>query len=282
MSEDGIAESHSIEAARDGEYDGEGHRVRSYGSFSWAYVTLTALRNAEGELVSFAKGDARLLGATRGRGDAPTGTACHSRRPTAARGGKAGQAHGGDAQATSRPVTIAVLPLENRSNDPSTEYFADGRQIMAAFPSRNRQRHSGPTSCLPRENRRGVEGLVSAEVRVHLRLLLGIGEATRLSIGAGRNDPRRAIEQAEYLLPRIVHGGPSYRVRFARPQARPLHSGCPEIRMASSRAVFISYSRKDGLPFARQLSDDFVPRRPSAVAMKSNSPRAPEKAGRRS
>ena len=26
--------------------------------------------------------------------------------------------------------------------------------------------------------------------------------------------------------------------------------------MTSSRAVFISYSRKDGLPFARQLSDD--------------------------
>jgi PAS domain S-box-containing protein len=54
-SEDGTAESHLTAAARDGEYNGEGHRVRSDGSTFWAYVTLTALRNPEGELVGFAK-----------------------------------------------------------------------------------------------------------------------------------------------------------------------------------------------------------------------------------
>jgi len=54
-SEDGTAESHLQTAAETGEYSGEGHRVRSDGSTLWAYVTLTALRNPEGELVGFTK-----------------------------------------------------------------------------------------------------------------------------------------------------------------------------------------------------------------------------------
>src|SRR5687767_9937732 len=54
-SEDGTAESHLTAAAHSGEYNGEGHRVRSDGSTFWAYVTLTALRNPEGALVGFAK-----------------------------------------------------------------------------------------------------------------------------------------------------------------------------------------------------------------------------------
>ena len=53
--DDGTAESHLMVAAEDGEYNGEGHRVRNDGSTFWAYVTLTALRNPEGELVGFAK-----------------------------------------------------------------------------------------------------------------------------------------------------------------------------------------------------------------------------------
>jgi PAS domain S-box-containing protein len=54
-SEDGTAESHMAAAAGTGEYNGEGHRVRSDGSTFWAYVTLTALHNSEGTLVGFAK-----------------------------------------------------------------------------------------------------------------------------------------------------------------------------------------------------------------------------------
>jgi len=54
-SEDGTAEHHLQIAAERGEYNGEGHRVRSDGSLLWAYVTLTALRNAEGTLVGFSK-----------------------------------------------------------------------------------------------------------------------------------------------------------------------------------------------------------------------------------
>jgi PAS domain S-box-containing protein len=54
-SEDGTAESHLTTAADVGEYTGEGHRIRSDGSTFWAYVTLTALRNHEGELVAFSK-----------------------------------------------------------------------------------------------------------------------------------------------------------------------------------------------------------------------------------
>ena len=54
-SEDGTAEAHLEIAARTGEYNGEGHRVRSDGSTFWAYVTLTALRTPNGKLVGFTK-----------------------------------------------------------------------------------------------------------------------------------------------------------------------------------------------------------------------------------
>ena len=54
-SEDGTAEAHLVMAAETGEYNGEGHRVRSDESTFWAYVTLTALRNPAGQLVGFTK-----------------------------------------------------------------------------------------------------------------------------------------------------------------------------------------------------------------------------------
>jgi PAS domain S-box-containing protein len=53
--EDGTAEEHIAHAAATGEYNGEGHRVRSDGTTFLAYVTLTALRNRKGELVGFTK-----------------------------------------------------------------------------------------------------------------------------------------------------------------------------------------------------------------------------------
>jgi hypothetical protein len=54
-SEDGTAEGHLRDAARLGEYAGEGQRVRRDGSTFWAAVTLTALRDDEGKLFGFAK-----------------------------------------------------------------------------------------------------------------------------------------------------------------------------------------------------------------------------------
>ncbi|HEY0014809.1 MAG TPA: ATP-binding protein [Longimicrobium sp.] len=54
-SEDGTAEEHLLQAARDGEYTGEGHRVRNDNSTFWAGVTLTALRDPEGNLLGYAK-----------------------------------------------------------------------------------------------------------------------------------------------------------------------------------------------------------------------------------
>ena len=53
--EDGTAEAHLEEAARFGEYTGEGQRVRSDGTTFWAGISLTALRDAEGKLLGFAK-----------------------------------------------------------------------------------------------------------------------------------------------------------------------------------------------------------------------------------
>ena len=54
-SEDGSAEAHLQAAAETGEYTGEGYRVRSDESRFWAYVTLTALRNSDGQLVGYTK-----------------------------------------------------------------------------------------------------------------------------------------------------------------------------------------------------------------------------------
>ena len=54
-SQDGTAEEHILEAAQTGEYTGEGQRVRRDGSTFWAGVTLTALRDAQGELFGFCK-----------------------------------------------------------------------------------------------------------------------------------------------------------------------------------------------------------------------------------
>jgi PAS domain S-box-containing protein len=54
-SEDGTAEAHLLDAERLGEYTGEGRRVRRDGSTFWAAVTLTALRDAEGQILGFAK-----------------------------------------------------------------------------------------------------------------------------------------------------------------------------------------------------------------------------------
>jgi PAS domain S-box-containing protein len=53
--EDGTAEGHLRDAARLGEYTGEGRRVRRDGSTFWAGVALTSLRNAKGRLLGFAK-----------------------------------------------------------------------------------------------------------------------------------------------------------------------------------------------------------------------------------
>jgi PAS domain S-box-containing protein len=54
-SEDGGAEEHLRAATETGEYKGEGHRVRGDGSTFWAGITLTALRDADGTLLGFAK-----------------------------------------------------------------------------------------------------------------------------------------------------------------------------------------------------------------------------------
>jgi PAS domain S-box-containing protein len=54
-SDDGTAEGHLRDAARRGEYTGEGRRVRSDGSTFWAGITLTALWDEAGTLLGFAK-----------------------------------------------------------------------------------------------------------------------------------------------------------------------------------------------------------------------------------
>ena len=54
-SDDGTAEDHLRVAAEDGEYTGEGRRVRIDGSTFWGGITLTALRDEAGELLGFAK-----------------------------------------------------------------------------------------------------------------------------------------------------------------------------------------------------------------------------------
>lgn len=54
-SEDGTAEDHLRSAAEEGEYVGEGPRVRGDGTTFWARVTLTALKDSGGALIGFTK-----------------------------------------------------------------------------------------------------------------------------------------------------------------------------------------------------------------------------------
>jgi PAS domain S-box-containing protein len=54
-SDDGTAEAHLAWAATHGEYSGEGQRIRADGGSFWARVTITALRDAGGTLLGFAK-----------------------------------------------------------------------------------------------------------------------------------------------------------------------------------------------------------------------------------
>ena len=61
-SEDGSAEGHLQSVAETGEYIGEGQRVRSDGSTFWGGISLTALRDASGELIGFAKVTRDLTG----------------------------------------------------------------------------------------------------------------------------------------------------------------------------------------------------------------------------
>jgi PAS domain S-box-containing protein len=61
---DGTAEAHLQAAAENGEYTGEGERMRNDGSVFWAGVTLTALRDEDGALIGFTK-VTRDLGAQR-------------------------------------------------------------------------------------------------------------------------------------------------------------------------------------------------------------------------
>jgi PAS domain S-box-containing protein len=82
-SEDGTAEEHLHEAEIQGEYVGEGCRVRRDGSTFWAGVTLTALRDPEGDLIGFAK-TTRDLTARRATEQAvATANAAHSERDRA-------------------------------------------------------------------------------------------------------------------------------------------------------------------------------------------------------
>ena len=54
-SEDGTAEDHLRDAATDGQYVGQGRRMRGDGSMFWAHVTLTALTGDDGVVLGFAK-----------------------------------------------------------------------------------------------------------------------------------------------------------------------------------------------------------------------------------
>jgi PAS domain S-box-containing protein len=81
-SEDGTAEAHLVQAARDGEYVGEGRRVRRDGSTFWAGVTLTALRDGRGQLLGFSKVTRDLT--ARRAADAALGQAAEAERARAA------------------------------------------------------------------------------------------------------------------------------------------------------------------------------------------------------
>jgi PAS domain S-box-containing protein len=89
--EDGTAEEHLRQAEKEGEYIGEGCRVRRDTSTFWAGVTLTALRDPEGNLIGFAKMTRDLTARRAAETALATANAAHSERDIA-------QAHSRQAQ----------------------------------------------------------------------------------------------------------------------------------------------------------------------------------------
>lgn len=81
--EDGTAEEHLAQAEAEGEYDGEGSRMRRDGSTFLAAVTLTALRNPDGDLMGFAKTTRDLTARRAAAAALSTANAAHSAREVA-------------------------------------------------------------------------------------------------------------------------------------------------------------------------------------------------------
>ncbi len=82
-SDDGTAEGHLRDAERDGEYIGEGRRVRRDGSTFWAGITLTALHDPDGQLIGFAKMTRDLTARRATESAVATAGAAHSARDAA-------------------------------------------------------------------------------------------------------------------------------------------------------------------------------------------------------
>jgi len=82
-SEDGTAEEHLDQSEVDGEYNGEGCRMRRDGSTFLASVTLTALRNPDGDLMGFAKTTRDLTARRAAEAALSTANAAHAARDSA-------------------------------------------------------------------------------------------------------------------------------------------------------------------------------------------------------
>lgn len=114
--EDGTAEEHLRQAAESGEYVGEGRRVRRDDSTFWAHVTLTALRDAGGELFGFVK-LTRDMTARRGVDDALAAA-------TSARSDRDRAVTRADAADAARDRAEETAEFEREHADAMREYMA--------------------------------------------------------------------------------------------------------------------------------------------------------------
>jgi PAS domain S-box-containing protein len=184
-SEDGTAEGHLAEAAATGESVSEGHRVRRDGSTFWAHITLTALRDDDGELLGFAKVTRDLT--ARRAADAALLAAAEAERARAA----------AEAVSAAKSQFVATMSHEVRTPINAVLGYSD---LLAS-------EIAGPLSG---EQRRYVERL-----RTSARHLLGLVEDV-LDLSRLEADRDAPIERAAGRLGDVVEAA----LALVEPQAR--------------------------------------------------------------
>jgi PAS domain S-box-containing protein len=176
-SEDGTAEAHLEEARVEGEYTGEGQRIRADGSTFWGGITLTALRAADGTLLGFAK-VTRDLTAARAAEEARIKEAAEARQ-------KAEEAN------RVKSEFLAVMSHELRTPLSAILGYVDLLQLQSAKTLTDRENEQ-----LRRIRVSGMHMLeIINEVLDFSRL-----DAGRLSVNLAANQLGRVIESALLLV----------------------------------------------------------------------------------
>ncbi|HEX8236963.1 MAG TPA: PAS domain-containing protein [Abditibacteriaceae bacterium] len=134
--EDGTAEEHLRKAAEVGEYVGEGQRVRCDGTTFWGHITLTALKDSQGNLLGFAKLTRDMTARRASEAAVALGNAAQSARDTAvamAEEARAAQNRAEEAEAFAREHARGAQEYITRALEPELAARAEQSVETAQF-----------------------------------------------------------------------------------------------------------------------------------------------------